>query len=153
MDDHGVFEGGVGEDVAGFYAAVFGHDEGAGGADGDVEPCGGSAGRECGVGDGEAEGFGYDLGCSGGAEELAATSGGGTGSATDVLGILEGDFALSESGADGLDHAGVFATIGCEGDAAGDDDDWFVAESGEGHHHCGETFVAGCYAHDAARSR
>ena len=61
VDDHGVFECGVGEDVAGFDAAVFGHDEGAGGADGDVEPCRGAAGRECGVGDGEAEGFGYDL--------------------------------------------------------------------------------------------
>ena len=44
VDDHGVFERGVGEDVAGFDAAVFGHDEGASGSDSDVEPCGGSAG-------------------------------------------------------------------------------------------------------------
>ena len=43
VDDHGVFERGVGEDVTGFDAAVFGHDQGTGGADGDVEPCGGSA--------------------------------------------------------------------------------------------------------------
>ena len=59
----------------------------------------------------------------------------------------KGYFALCESCADGLNHAGIFAAVGCEGDAAGDNDYGFVAESGEGHHHCGEAFVAGCDSH------
>ena len=44
VDDHGVLESGIGEDVVGLDAAVFGHDEGASRSDGDIEPCGCSAG-------------------------------------------------------------------------------------------------------------
>lgn len=42
VDDHSVFECGVGEDVVGEDVASLGHDQGPGGSDGDVEPCGGA---------------------------------------------------------------------------------------------------------------
>ena len=150
VDDHGVFECSVGEDVFGLNTAVFGHDKGAGRSYGDVEPCGCAAGRERGVSDGESERFGDDLRCSGGTEELASTAWGCACAASDVLGVFEGDFTLCEPGTDGLDHSGVFTGFGSEGNAAGNDDDGFVAESGDSHHHCGQAFVAGCDAHYTA---
>jgi len=70
----------------------------------------------------EAEGFGDDLGGGSCAEKLAASAGGGAGAAAHFGGVLEGDLALGEAGSDGLDFSGVFAVLGEEGDAAGDED-------------------------------
>ena len=67
VDDHCVFECGVGEDVAGLDASFFGHYQRAGGSYGDIEPCGCAAWRERAVCDSKAEGFGDDLGRAGGA--------------------------------------------------------------------------------------
>ena len=138
VDDHGVPEGGVGENVPGEHAALLGHDQGAGGSAGYVQPGAGAGGRESGVGYGESEALGYDLGCSGGAEELASAARRGAGAAAYVLGVFERYLALGEARAYGLDHAGVLAVFGGEGDAAGDDYDGSVAHSGYGHHHGGQ---------------
>ena len=72
--------------------------------------------------EGKAEGFGDDLRGGGGAEELAASAGCGAGAAADFGGIFEGDLMLSETGADGLDLAGVFSVFGKQRDATGYED-------------------------------
>ena len=120
--------GGVGEDVARAEAAVCVHaQDGAGGAAGHVEPDGLAGGGERGVRQGQAERFADDLRGGGGAEELAAAAGRGAGAAADLGGVFERDLLLGEAGADGLDLAGVFAVVGQQRDAAGDEDGWAVA--------------------------
>ncbi len=153
MDDHGVVDGIGGEDLLEGDAALLKLGEGGGGAGGHVEPDGLAGRSEGGVGEGHAERFADDLGGGGGAEELTAAAGGGAGAAAQFGGFLQGEGALGEADADGLDFAGVFAVFGWEGDAAGDEDGGEIAASGEGHHHGGEAFVAGGDAHDAAAAR
>ena len=149
VDDHGVADGGVGEDVVSAEVELLHAEDGAGGAAGGVEPDGLAGGAECGVREGEAEGFGDDLRGGGGAEELAASAGCGAGAAADLGGVFEGDLVLGEACADGLNLAGVFAVFGKQCDAAWDEDAGQRAGGGEGHHHCGEAFVAGGDADDA----
>ena len=89
VDDHGVADGAVGEDVAGAKSAALELEQGAGGARGHVEPDGLAGGRERGVGERHAEGFADDLRGGGGAEELAAAAGRCAGAATQLGGFLQ----------------------------------------------------------------
>ncbi len=149
VDDHGVVDGGVGEDVLSAEVQLAQAEDGAGGAAGGVEPDGLAGGAEGGVREGEAEGFGDDLRGGGGAEELAASAGCGAGAAADLGGVFEGDLMLGVACADGLDLAGVFAVFGKQCDAAGDEDAGQRAGGGQRHHHGGEALVAGGDAEDA----
>src|SRR5258707_2099443 len=111
VDDHGVVDGCVGEDVGCADVELAQAQDGAGRAAGGVEPDGLAGGAEGGVGQGEAEGFGDDLRGGGGAEELTASPGCGTGAAANFGGVFEGDLMLGVACADGLDFARVFAVF------------------------------------------
>ena len=149
VEDHGVADGGVGEDVGGAKLGLVHAKDGAGGAGGGVEPDGFAGRGESGVGEREAHGFGDDLRGGGGAEELAASAGGGAGAAADLGGVFEGDLGLGVTGSDGLDFTCVFAFVGEQGDTAGDEDAGHGSGGGEGHHHGGQALVAGGDAEDA----
>lgn len=57
---------------------------------------------------------------------------------------------MGEADGEGLDLRGVFALFGAEGGAPGDEDAREMFRAGEGHHHRGQTLVAGGDADDAA---
>ena len=88
----------------------------------------------------------------GGAQELTASAGGGAGPAAEFGSLFDADLAVGESRADGLDAAGVFALVGEESHAAGDQHAGEIVHGGERHHHGGQSFIAGGDAdHAAAR--
>src|SRR3981189_1087916 len=120
VDDHGVVDGGVGEDLGCADVELAEAQDGAGRAARGVEPDALAGGAEGGVGQGEAEGFGDDLRGCGGAEELAASPGCGTGAAAYLGGVFEGDLVLGVACSDGLDFARVFAVLWKQCNAAGD---------------------------------
>ena len=76
--------------------------------------------------------------------------GDGAGPAAQLGGLLQGDLAVGEAGADGLDLAGVLAVGGRQRHAAGHEDAGQVALAGQGHHHGRQALVAGGHAQHAA---
>ena len=149
VDDHGVVDCGLGEDVVSSKMQLLEAQNGAGRAAGGVEPDGLAGRSKSGMRKGEAKSFGDDLRRCSGAEKLTASAGRGAGAAADLGSILERDLMLREACADGLDLAGVFSVFRQQCDAPGDENAWQRAGGGQRHHHRGEAFVAGGDAEDA----
>ena len=110
---------------------------------GHVEPDGLSGRGQGRVRQRQAERLADDLRRGRGAEELAAAARAGAGPAAQVGGFLQGDLAVGEACADGLNLAGVLAFCGRQRDAAGNQYARQIAHGCQGHHHRGQTLVAG----------
>ncbi len=100
-----------------------------------------------------AERFADYLRGGGGSQKLAASAGRGAGAAKVARGGFERDLPVRETGSGGLHLAGVFALFGEQGDAAGNQHAGQFVHGGQGHHHGGESFVAGGDPEGAAARR
>src|SRR5262249_29061725 len=158
VHDHRVADRGLGDNAAGGEAAGGQAGGGAGRAAGQGEPDppggGGQRGGGARQGEGPADrpGGGGGGGGSGG-PRLAAAARAGAGAAAQVGRLFQGDLAVGEAGAEGLDLARVLALLGREGDAAGHEHARQVGHRGQGHHHGGQALVAGGDAEHAAARR
>ena len=111
MEHHGVFDGLIGEDIARGDAAVIQLAHRARRLAGDLQPHRLPGRRQRGVRQRQPKPLGDDLRRAGGAEELAAAAGRTAGLAAEFGGLIEGQFAIGEAGADGLDLARGVALV------------------------------------------
>ena len=109
VDDHGIANGGIGEDIGERQAARGERDERPRRSAGHVAPDRLAGRGERGVRKRDAECLGDNLRRGGGAQKLAAAAGTGAGPAAQFGGLGQRELAMSEAGADRLDLAGVFA--------------------------------------------
>ena len=118
VEHHGVADRGVGENVACAQTKLRHAADCRGGTCRRIEPDGLAGGRERGMRQRQAKGFSDNLRGGRGAEKLTAPAWRRAGAATDFGGVLDGDLALGEAGADALHLACIFTVIGEERDAA-----------------------------------
>ena len=153
MDDHCVLDRLVGQDSGERAPRVPLVVDGSGGTAGDVEPDRLPRRGERGVRNREPEGLGDDLRGGGGSEELTAATGGRTGAAAEIGGLVERDELVRETRSQRLHGARVLAAPGRQRDPSGDDCSRQVAERGDRHQHGRKALVTGADADHAPAVR
>ena len=149
MDGHGVSDRAVGQDIASRQTAPRKLEHGAGGSSRQVEPDRLAGRCQGGVGDGQAECLGHDLGGGGRAEELAAAARAAARSTAERRGLLQREVAVDVADADRLNFTGVLPLRRRQGDAARHEHARQVGHAGQREHHRGDTLVAGRHADHA----
>ena len=134
MHDHGVLDRLRRHDILGGSAALFELHDRPRRLARDLQPDRLAGRRQRRVRQGEAEALGDDLRRTGCAEELAAATRRCAGAAAEFAGFLQRQFAVGETGADGLHLAGVLALGRHQRGATGHEDGRQVALGGQRHH-------------------
>ena len=125
----------------------------SGGSAGHVAPDRLARGGQGSVRERDPQGLGDDLRGGRGAQELAAAAGAGTGPATELGCLGQGELAVGVACADRLDLSGVFTVAGRQSHAAGNQHAGELFRPRQGHHHGGEPLVAGCDPQHALAAR
>ena len=95
---------------------------------------------------GQAQRLGHHLRGGRRSQELTTAAGRTAGPASQVGCLVQRNESMRESGSEGLDGARIFAALGRQRDAAGNQHGRQVQLGGQGHHHGGQSLVAGGHA-------
>ena len=96
--------------------------------------------------EGQTQGLGHHLRGGRSPQKLTAAAGRAAGPASQVGRLVQRDQSMRESGTEGLDGASIFAALGRQRDAAGNQHGRQVQLGGQGHHHGGQALVTGGHA-------